>query len=616
MKKLLTLSLIVLTFAVSARSQTPDYSGMTSKNHPRLFITNDDLKSMRRQIANGTNPYLEALHNQMMKTADTKGMSPDSLSFNPVTAKVTLLNTMRSGLVRIVSDAYAYRYTKDKSYLKHVEMDINTVCDKMAYWNSKYDLERAEMALAMAIAYDWLYDKLSPELKKRILEFIQVEIYDKFENAHFYKMTNNWNHVNNCGITCAALSTFENWPEKAKALIEKSVASNPLGMKEVYAPDGASPEGPGYWSYATSFEGIFLMALKDCLGTDFGLSESEGFNKANIYRAYTINGFGQYYNYSDCGTRASASPGAWYCAWRFSDPSMLYNEISMLKEGKYVGNRVLFLAIACAHRMGKFTCEEPSGHIYTAGGEVPIAILRKGWKENDSYLGIKGGSPKSSHAHMDHGSFVFDTDGVRWIAEYPYKAYETYRRILKKTGSPTGLFNYTQGSWRWLVFAYSPFRHSTLTIENTLFDVEGHAEILSATEENGRLSATVETTSMYFGKLTKVTRTATITENDELEVVDHVEVGDNDVNLRWSFSTTARPSSTPEGITLKKDDKSMILQTTAPDAEYIVWPSDPTAYDSPISKYETPIKGYNIAGYTFTLKAGEKIDIVTTLKRK
>ena len=133
MKKLLTLSLIVLTFAVSARSQTPDYSGMTSKNHPRLFITNDDLKSMRRQIANGTNPYLEALHNQMMKTADTKGMSPDSLSFNPVTAKVTLLNTMRSGLVRIVSDAYAYRYTKDKSYLKHVEMDINTVCDKMAY---------------------------------------------------------------------------------------------------------------------------------------------------------------------------------------------------------------------------------------------------------------------------------------------------------------------------------------------------------------------------------------------------------------------------------------------------------------------------------------------------
>ena len=333
--RILVFCVLALTLIVPASGHNPDYSGLTTKNHPRLFITDSDLKVMRRQIANGTNPYLVDLHEQMMKTADTKGMSKDSLKFNPATAKVTLLATMRSGLTRIVSAAYAYRFTKDKDYLKHVEMDINTVCDKMAYWDSKHDLERSEMALAMAIAYDWLYDKLSVRTKERMLNFMQVEIFDKFKDAKFYKMTNNWNHVNNCGITCAALSTFENWPDKAKALIEKSVESNPLGMKAVYAPDGASPEGPGYWSYATSFEGIFLMALQDCLGTDFGLSESEGFDKANIYRAFTINGFGQYFNYSDCGTRASASPGAWYCAWRFSDPSMLYHEISMLKEGKY-----------------------------------------------------------------------------------------------------------------------------------------------------------------------------------------------------------------------------------------------------------------------------------------
>ena len=613
--KIIASFVAVITMCMTSGAQVSDYSGLTSNNHPRLFITDSDIKVMRRQIANGTNPYLVALHEQMMKTADKIGMSPDSLAYNPATSKATLLGTMRSGLVRIVSDAYAYRFTKDKSYLRHIEMDINTVCDKMAYWDSKYDLERAEIALAMAIAYDWLYDKLSQDLKDRILNFIKVEVYDKFENAKFYKMTNNWNLVNNCGIVCAALATFEEWPELGKSLIEKSVESNPIAMSHIYAPDGASPEGPGYWSYATSFEGIMLMAMQDCLGTDFNLSASDGFDKALQYRAYSINGFGLYYNYSDCGRQAKPSPGAWYCAWKFSDPSLLFSEVSMLEGGKYVGNRTLFLALACAYRLGKFTCYQPEQRVYKAGGQVPIAVLRRGWQKEDAYLGIKGGSPKTSHAHMDQGSFVFDVDGVRWIDEYPYRVYETYRRIFKKVDAKKNLFDYSQDSWRWIVFAYSPLRHSTITIENELFDVNGYVEVMSVEEADGRLSAVVETTGMYFGKLNKATRTAVITENDELEIVDHLEAGD-DVNLRWSFVTTAKPFSEPEGIVLTKSGKEMILQTNARDAEYIVWPSDPTAYDTPISKYETPMKGFNVAGYTFSLKAGEKVDIVTTLKRK
>ena len=108
----------------------------------------------------------------------------------------------------------------------------------------------------------------------------------------------------------------------------------------------------------------------------------------------------------------------------------------------------------------------------------------------------------------------------------------------------------------------------------------------------------------------------TITEDDDLKVVDHIEVGDTDVNLRWSFVTTAKLLSDPEGIYLTKGDKTMILKTDAPEVEYVVWPSDPTAYDTPISKYEKPTKGFRVAGYLFSLKAGEKIDIVTTLRRK
>ena len=599
-------------------SQVPCYDYLTQENHPRLFIKDADIKVMRRQIANGTNPYLESLHNQMMKTADKKGMSTDSLSFDPVHATVTLLSTTRLALLRLVSDAYAFRFTKDRAYLKHVEMDIHTVCDKMAYWDSKYDLERAEVSLGMAIAYDWLYKQLKPATRQRMLDFFQTEIFDKLENAKFYQMTNNWNLVINCSISMAALSTYEQWPEQAKNLIEKSAQSAPIAMKAIYAPDGASPEGPGYWNYATNFVSAYMMALKDCLGTDFGLSESEGFNKALLYRAFSINGAGLYYNYADCNTRANISTGAWYCALRFSDPSLLSWEVSMLDKDKYVADRTLFLAIASAYRLGRFTPKAPQGQVFRAGGEVPVAILRRGWGSEDAYLGIKGGMDKGGHAHMDQGSFVFDADGVRWVAEYPHEAYENYRRILKKLDDKASLFSYSQDSWRWKLFAYNPRQHSTLTIKDELLDVSGFAKVLSAEEKDGILSASVDLSEVYFGKLKHYTRTVSITRDDALEVTDQFEIGAEDLELRWSFVSMAKPSLTPEGILLKNKnkDKTRLLQAEGTVLQYQVWPNDPALYDSPTGAYEKKQKGDYIAGYTFSAKAGETIKLVTTLKRQ
>lgn len=611
---LIFLTSLLLSSSLFAAEQ-PDYSSLTSQNHPRLFIKDADIKTMRRQIANGTNPYLESLHLQMMKTAETKGMSADSLSFDPEHATVTLLPTTRLALTRIVSDAYAYRFTKDKAYLRHVEMDINTVCDKMAYWNSKYDLERAEIALGMAIAYDWLYKNLQPQTRQRILDFIQTEVFLKLEDARFYKMTNNWNLVINCAMTCAALSTFEQWPEQAKTLIEKSVQSAPIALKCIYAPDGASPEGPGYWNYATNFASAFMMALKDCIGTDFALSESEGFDKALRYRAFSVNGAGLYYNYADCNTRANVSSGAWYCAWRFSDTSMLSWEVSMLPKQKYVGDRMLFLAIASAYRLGHFASKESEEHVFQAGGEVPVAILRRGWGPEDAYLGIKGGMDKGGHAHMDQGSFVFDADGVRWVAEYPHEAYENYRRMLAKVDADAALFSFAQDSWRWKLFAYNPRQHSTLTIKDELLDVSGFAKILSAEEKDGILSASVDLSDVYFGKLKNYTRTVSITQDDALEVIDQFEVGAEDLELRWSFVSMAKPSITSEGILLNYKGKARLFKAEGTALEYHIWPNDPALYDSETGVYEKKQKGYHIAGYTLAAKAGETIKLVTTIQR-
>ena len=53
-----------------------------------------------------------------------------------------------------------------------------------------------------------------------------------------------------------------------------------------YAPDGGWAEGPGYWTYATHYTVCLLAALQTALGTDHGLSQTPGFDKAGDFRFY------------------------------------------------------------------------------------------------------------------------------------------------------------------------------------------------------------------------------------------------------------------------------------------------------------------------------------------
>ena len=48
-------------------------------------------------------------------------------------------------------------------------------------------------------------------------------------------------------------------------------------MKD-YGPDGAYPEGYGYWGYGTSFNVMFLSAVEKLFGKDFGLTQCLDFS--------------------------------------------------------------------------------------------------------------------------------------------------------------------------------------------------------------------------------------------------------------------------------------------------------------------------------------------------
>ena len=67
-------------------------------------------------------------------------------------------------------------------------------------------------------------------------------------------------------------------------------------------------------------------------------------------------------------------------------------------------------------------------------GANPVLMIRTEWDGSDSdvYLAIKGGSAANNHSHMDAGSFVFESKGVRWACDLGNQKYAPLEIAMKK----------------------------------------------------------------------------------------------------------------------------------------------------------------------------------------
>lgn len=85
-------------------------------------------------------------------------------------------------------------------------------------WNPSHFLDTGEMAMAVAIGYDWLFDELSGQ-EKQILRKALVEkaITPSFNPSYnwFLNSSINWNQVCNAGLLYAALAIYEDETELA-----------------------------------------------------------------------------------------------------------------------------------------------------------------------------------------------------------------------------------------------------------------------------------------------------------------------------------------------------------------------------------------------------------------
>ncbi len=541
-------------------------------DHPRLLLLKGEESLIKKQISN--HPEWDNIHQAIIKECD-KILAAAPLE--RIKTGKRLLSVSRECLRRIFQLGYAYRLTGDEKYMKRAEKELLAVC-AFSDWNPSHFLDVGEMTMAVAIGYDWLHDVLPESSKATIREaIVKLGIEPSYNPKFggFVKSDNNWNQVCNAGMIFGVLAIAEHEKELTARVIGRAIESLPIAVVPSYKPDGAYPEGFGYWDYGTTFNVLLLSAVEKALGTDFGLSESPGFLKTAGFYQHLVGPIGMAHNWGDSGLKEGLSPAMFWFADRIKQPSLLLNQKKLMadKSARYVNNRVLPAVLIWGMNTEFDQIKAPEKKVWVGQGPSPVGMMRTSWTDpNAIYVGVKAGSPYVNHAHMDVGSFVLDAQGERWASDFGMQDYNS----LETKG--VDLWNRKQESQRWQVFRYNNLAHSTLTFDGLLQNVKGYAKIDSWSEDPNNPVIITDISEVYSGQVASAKRGFSIVNGKYTVVRDEVKTLDKPTKMRWNLLTPATVKIIDgKRVELSQNGKKMLLIfDTKSKIEIKTWETKPT----------------------------------------
>ncbi|MCE5347228.1 MAG: heparinase II/III family protein [Bacteroidales bacterium] len=576
----------------------PELPG-TLPAHPRILMLKNEEKAIRQTIT--TDNSLRTISNFILSESDKM------IAKAPVERVLIgkrLLDKSREALRRIFFLSYSWRMTSDSKYLDRAEKEMLAV-SAFSDWNPSHFLDVAEMTMGVSIGYDWLYYELSDDSRKTIRKaIIEKGLKPSLNSTYnwFVKSNNNWNQVCNGGMTFGALAVYEDEKELADQMIERALSSIKLPLGE-YEPDGAYPEGFGYWGYGTGFHVMLVSALQKAYGDNYVLPVSAGFLKTAGYYENMTGPTGKPFNYSDNGTGASLNPAMFWFVRGTGDPTVLYSEKYHLLNQSVPNDRLLPAILLWCSGISLENITPPDKNIWVGQGKNPVAVMRTSWTDpNAIYVGLKAGTPSANHGHMDVGTFVMDANGERWAADLGADDYNS----LETAG--VDLWNMSQNSERWGVFRYNNLAHNTLTVNGLYQKVAGSSSITGYSDQSDMLNAVTDMTTVYNGQLKKSVRGIAVVDNKYTMVRDEVETLSSETIIRWNLVTSATVTITgSNSAELVKNNKKLILKVVEPGT--LTMKTWSTAAPN---SYEGSNKGTIMVGFETTIPANSSA-ILTVL---
>ncbi|MFM1651706.1 DUF4962 domain-containing protein [Brevibacillus sp. B_LB10_24] len=393
-----------------------------NRQHPRLMATADQFEQMKVYLK--TDKTFKKYFDDVKWSAD-KILSQPAATYQLKNGK--LLETSDLVLDRVLRLALMYRLTHDKVYADRAWKELRAVCDDNQFkdWNPPHFLDVAEMSNAVAIGYDWLYDYLSDSQKKTLRSALMrkglepaLEVYrgntkGPVNQVSWLRTEDNWNTVVNAGIGVGALAIADETPETeqlSSQILEYAIRNITVSLGN-YAPDGGSPEGPGYWDHGTLYISYFLSSLDSALGTDYGLSDAPGLSETGYYPLYVTGPAGSF-NLGDADfTTEYIIPQQLWLAGKYGKPELLPSGL----QGYGMAMKMVWYkpADAAAQSVSRLPLDKRFSN-----PETEIVTMRSKWNDpNALFVGFHAGDNYLNHADLDIGTFVLDALGVRWATE-------------------------------------------------------------------------------------------------------------------------------------------------------------------------------------------------------
>ena len=593
MKLLFTCIAALLTLSAGNALAQADLSRLA--DHPRLLLPKGAEKKLLKQI--NRDAVWKEIHTATLGEADRIITLPVS---ERIKTGMRLLAVSRENLRRIFILSYAYRMTGQEKYLVRAEQEMLKAAS-FSDWNPSHFLDVGEMTMALGVGYDWLYPALSEASRRTIREAIVKKGFKpSYDTAYnwFVDAEHNWNQVCNGGLAFGAIAVAESEPEWAQKIIDRAIDKVRLPMRH-YAPDGAYPDGPGYWGYGTLFNVLLIGGLESTFGTDYGLSQMPGFMQTGTYEMQMVSPLIKHFNYMDNSYEPESSSAPFWFYSKTQDPSVLCQQVSILQRDtakKYLKDRVLPAMLIWGAGAPMEKAVAPQETFWAGRGNTPVCVIRSGWGDpNARFVGVKLGSPSINHGHMDVGSFVFEADGVRWAIDLGSEDYNT----TETRGGD--LWNMAQQSQRWDVFRYNNRSHNTLTFNDKLQRVNGSAQIIESDSATARRFVKTDLTPVYAGQVDKVERTISLVDNDYLLIEDEITAGKNYTRMRWTLMTRATPKILSDNtVMLEQDGKRCLLKIESETP--IVWRFEKTPT---VNTFDSPNPDVTMVVFDTDLKRGE-----------
>ena len=400
------------------------FAGEVRADHPRMLLTADDLAAVRMRCETTH----KATWDELKKWMDT------SLNFQPDDRPQSAVVPRSLGFVYLVTGDEKYARAGIPLLRHYAQLHLDKVRggQDANIWPA-VDLRRHNY-----IAYDWLYNAMTPEERLDIGKIL-------LEITELHEKNDTWDHAYAGGYGqhedafYCGLALYKSGVDDAKAehflqtgydfLLNQTIA----GRSQVAADDGGIQAGMGYALYNyIPVEAYFLSLWKSATGEDL-FDKDTSLKNFPVWALYTITPDFQKPAICDMDPVGQApverNPLRLFCsliANRYKDPRAVW---LMPEPGNYWVNNAAEFILWSDPTIKPLAPgpELPRGRHFEGQGWV---AMRTGWTSPaDTYSIFVCGDAYYGHNHRDVNGFVIYKDG--------YLAEEGRRRIYQTAAHNT-----------------------------------------------------------------------------------------------------------------------------------------------------------------------------------